>query len=156
VLDEAQSGLLREVAEALTAISDTHRGTHVELKPAAAVLHTRGADRSAAQKATKAALQGPATWPGVHVTEGKEVVELSVVDVDKGMALRALREACGSEAVLYVGDDLTDESAFAVLDDDAGDVSIKVGPGETVARYRLNGPDDVAVLLWRLVELCRE
>jgi trehalose-phosphatase len=156
VLGEPESGLLREVAEALTAISATHRGTHVELKPAAAVLHTREADRTTAQKATKAALQGPATWPGVHVTEGKEVVELAVVDVDKGMALQALREACGSEVVLYVGDDQTDERAFAVLDDDAGDVSIKVGPGETVARHHLNGPDDVAVLLWRLMELCRE
>jgi trehalose 6-phosphate synthase/phosphatase len=155
-LGEAESSLLHKVAEALTAITDAHAGTHVELKPAGAVLHTRGADRGAAQKATEAALQGPATWPGVHVTEGKEVVELAVVDVDKGMALRAVREACGSEAVLYAGDDLTDERAFAVLDDDAGDVSIKVGPGESVARHRLNNPDDVAVLLWRLIELCRE
>jgi trehalose 6-phosphate synthase/phosphatase len=156
VLGESESALLRDVAEALTAISDTHEGTHIELKPAAAVLHTREAERGAAQKATRAALKGPATWPGVHVTEGKQVVEIAVVEVDKGVALRAVREACGSEAVVYVGDDLTDERAFAVLDDDAGDVSIKVGPGESVARHRLNGPDDVAVLLWRLMELCRE
>jgi hypothetical protein len=31
--------------------------------------------------------------------------------------------------VLYMGDDVTDERAFAVLDDDAGDVTVKVGDG---------------------------
>ena len=156
VLGEAETALLHDVAEALTAISEVHPGTHVEFKPAGAALHTRGADRAVAAAATEAALGDPASWPGVHVTSGKEVVELAVLDVSKGAALRAVRRACRAEVVLYVGDDATDERAFAVLDADAGDIGVKVGPGETRARYRLNGPDEVAVLLWRLMELCRD
>jgi trehalose 6-phosphate phosphatase len=87
----------------------------------------------------------------VHLTLGKEVVELAVVDVTKGVALTLLRDRLGlpfgTGGVLYIGDDVTDERAFAVLDDDSGDVTIKVGPGETLARHRLEGPEDVAITL---------
>ena len=51
--------------------------------------------------------------------------------------------------MLYVGDDVTDESAFAVLGPD--DVTVKVGPGDTHAAYRLDGPEDVRELLQLLV-----
>jgi trehalose 6-phosphate phosphatase len=58
--------------------------------------------------------------------------------------------------VLYAGDDVTDERAFAVLDGDAGDVSVRVGAGETVADHRLGSPHEVAAMLGLLVALCRE
>jgi trehalose 6-phosphate synthase len=156
MLDQESRRLLQEVADALTAISERHPGTHVEHKPAGAVLHTRRAAADIGANATREALQGPATWPGVHLTHGKEVVELSVVDVGKGSAVKRLRAATQAEAVLYAGDDATDERAFAVLDDASGDVTIKVGPGETLARHRLDAPQDVAVMLEVLVELCQE
>ncbi len=152
---EAAELLARLVAE-LNRISAAHKGTHVEVKPTGAVLHTRRAKREIAAEATQQALDGPATWPGVHLTHGKEVVELAVVAVTKGTALRELRERTRADAVLYVGDDVTDERAFAVLDGDAGDVSIRVGSGETVADHRLGSPDEVAAMLGLLVDLCRE
>ena len=84
------------------------------------------------------------------------MVEFSVVATTKGTALRQLRETTGADAVLFVGDDVTDEEAFAVLDGDAGDVSIRVGTGESTADHRLGSPDDVAAMLGLLVDLCRE
>jgi trehalose 6-phosphate synthase/phosphatase len=153
--DEARDLLDRIVAE-LERISAAHEGTQVEVKPTGAVLHPRRAARDVAAKATQEALDGPASWPGVHLTHGKEVVELSVVAVTKGTALRRLRELIGADAVLYAGDDVTDERAFAVLDGDAGDVSVRVGSGETVADHRLGSPDDVTAMLGLLVDLCRE
>jgi trehalose-phosphatase len=85
----------------------------------------------------------------VHVLRGKEVVELAVTDVTKGRALRRLRTDLGLEGggVFFAGDDTTDERAFAVLDDDGGDVSVKVGAGQTVARHRVAGPRDLAEIL---------
>jgi trehalose 6-phosphate phosphatase len=151
--DEAQAALLGRVSDALFAITRSFPGTRVEVKPTAAVLHTRKARRTAAERAAAEALAGPARWPGVHLTRGKEVVELSVLPADKGVALRRLREDYRSEVVLYAGDDVTDERAFAVLEDDAGDVTVKVGGGESSARHRLRGPDEVARLLEYLVEL---
>jgi trehalose-phosphatase len=152
-LDDAARGLLERVVEELGAIVASHEGTGLERKAAAAVLHTRRAAPDVAEEATGAALTGPATLPGVHVLRGKEVVELSVVDTDKGRALTALREQMSSGAVLFAGDDVTDEHAFAVLDDDAGDVTIKVGDGDTAARHRVADPDAVARALTRLAVL---
>jgi trehalose-phosphatase len=127
----------------------------LEHKPTAAVLHTRRADRPIAAAATRAALEGPARWEGVHPIAGKEVVELAVTDVTKGSALRLLRARTGpaSGGVLYIGDDVTDERAFAVLDDDAGDVTVKVGEGDTAARHRIADPPAVARLLQAIVAL---
>jgi trehalose 6-phosphate synthase/phosphatase len=52
--------------------------------------------------------------------------------------------------VLYVGDDITDEDAFATLDSE--DVGVKVGQGKSIAAFRLRGPDDVAELLELLAD----
>jgi alpha,alpha-trehalose-phosphate synthase [UDP-forming]/trehalose-phosphatase len=156
LLDEPRKALLRRLVEALEAISARHEGTHVELKPAGAVLHTRRAAPQVGEAAARQAREGPVSWPGVYVTLGKEVVELSVVDTGKGAALQRMRAATRADAVFYAGDDTTDERAFAVLDDDAGDVTVKVGPGDTLARHRVGGPEDVAAILELLVDLCEE
>jgi trehalose-phosphatase len=146
--------LLARLHDALAGIVGEHPGTALEEKPAAVVLHTRGADRATALAATGAALLGPARWDGVHTLAGKEVVELAVTDVTKGGALRRLRAGLGLDAggVLYAGDDTTDELAFAALDDDAGDVTVKVGPGPTRALHRVAGPDELAGLLVELAQ----
>jgi trehalose-phosphatase len=149
--------LLDRLTAAVQEIVDRHPGTVLERKPTGAVLHTRRAPRPAAEQATREALAGPATWPDVHLTQGKEVVELAVTDVTKGDALARLRAAvdlpAGSGGVLYAGDDVTDERAFAVLDDDAGDVTVKVGEGATLARYRVPDPQAVARMLQAVVAL---
>lgn len=157
-LDPPAADRLAAVTEALELISARYPGTFVERKPAGAVLHTRQAGARDAATATGEALAGPATWPGVHLTLGKEVVDLSVLAVTKGMALNRLRAdlaLCpGQGPVLYVGDDVTDERAFAVLDPAAGDVSVKVGDGRTMAGHRIPDPEAVVLLLDHLLA-CR-
>ena len=77
----------------------------------------------------------------MHVTPGKEVVEVSVSAADKGSALAELARASSSEATLYVGDGATDERAFAALHPLSGDLTVKVGSGETVAKHRVSYPE---------------
>ncbi|MGO4243227.1 trehalose-phosphatase, partial [Janibacter sp. RAF20_2_2] len=76
---------------------------------------------------------------------GKGVHELSVLRADKGTALRALATTLGVDASVYLGDDVTDEHAFAVLG--PHDLGIKVGAGETAARARIDACTDVPEVL---------
>ena len=151
VLDEAAAERLELVRDGLDRIRAEHPGTHVEVKPTAAVLHTRRAARDVAASATQAALEGPGAVEGVHVTPGKEVVEIAVTETGKDVAVEDLRRLTGADAVLYCGDDVTDENAFAVLRE--GDVGVKVGDGETRAAHRLGSPADVVRLLEHLATL---
>ncbi|HEV7826607.1 MAG TPA: trehalose-phosphatase [Mycobacteriales bacterium] len=137
--------LRRRVESGLAELVDGRPGVALETKPVSVAVHVRNAPRDVAAEVLAAVLTGPATWEGVHVTEGKEVVELVVVEASKGTALDLLRSQIGATGVLFVGDDLTDEKAFAVLRD--SDVGVKVGPGETLARYRVADPEAVAALL---------
>lgn len=70
------------------------------------------------------------------------MLEFAVVSTDKGHAVDVLRDQIGATAVLFLGDDVTDEKAFRRMRD--GDVGVKVGPGDTAAAFRVEAPDDVA------------
>lgn len=83
------------------------------------------------------------------------VIELAVIETSKGHALDILETQFGSDATVYIGDDVTDEKAFAHLTGEH-DISVKVGDGDTAARYRIADTDDVAALLELVVELRKQ
>ncbi|HOB76509.1 MAG TPA: trehalose-phosphatase [Phycisphaerae bacterium] len=144
---ETRGGLIAE----LERLAQADPGFLLEEKPTGAAFHYRNVEESIAQPVIQALLDGPGRWPGVHVRRGKKVIELSVVETNKGVALNRLRQRLGATAVLFLGDDLTDEDAFAALT--GPDVSIKVGDGETRAAHRLESTLDVARMLATLAEL---
>ena len=75
-------------------------------------------------------------------------MELALTAADKGTALVRLRDELGADAVLYLGDDVTDEDAFTALGRE--DVTVKVGAGTTAAQHRVADLDSVRALLERL------
>ena len=87
---------------------------------------------------------------------GKMLYELRPdIDWDKGTAVQWLLDGMGIEpsAALYVGDDLTDETVFAALAGDGATVLVAGAQDRrsTFARFRLNDPDGVRMLLEGLV-----
>ena len=140
-----------QLVAALDAIAARHPGAFVEVKPAGAAFHYRHVADGAAASAE--VLAGPACLPDVTVTHGKMVVELSAVPTDKGLALDRLRRHVGASAALFIGDDVTDEHAFAHLT--GPDLGVKVGPGESRATVRVDGPEDVSRFLALLLEARR-
>ena len=146
-VDRETVSLLNAVSSELEALRSRHPAARLEYKPAAVVLHTRGMQPSEAQAASKAARDVGARHEGVHVLPGKEVVELSISPADKGTAVKNLAVWSCSDATLYVGDDATDERAFAALNPASGDVTIKVGSGETSAVHRIPDPEAVVEML---------
>nr|WP_245598221.1 trehalose-phosphatase [Haloglycomyces albus] len=135
----------------LQSVAARFDGVSLEAKPAGAALHTREANDSDAEDATSAVLEGPASWPGVQTTTGKAVVDLSVVATHKGDALEQLRHQFGASAVLYIGDDVTDENAFGALH--GPDVGVKVGEGDTKASWRVSDPTAVSELLAEMTDV---
>lgn len=143
-LTAAQADLLETAGAQLSQIARGRHGVWVETKPAAVVVHARLATADVAEQAlTQARTVGARL--GTHVLEGKDVVELSVVDVDKGTAVTAVRTEVGATTVVYAGDDRTDENALAALR--PCDLGIKVGAGETHAAYRLPDPQAMVTAL---------
>jgi trehalose 6-phosphate phosphatase len=79
--------------------------------------------------------------------DGKYVLELKPAGWDKGTAvLEFMQEApFRSRTPVFVGDDTTDEYGFTIINR-LGGHSVKVGAGETSARWRL--ADVQAVRAW--------
>jgi alpha,alpha-trehalase len=154
------------VRPSLEAVADELRralvdvpGVVVEPKRFGLTVHdrmVRDADVDLVRTATEAAA---ARHPDLVTTHGKRVTELRpAIDWDKGRAVRYLLDQLHGADVrpLYVGDDRTDEDAFAALGPEA--VTVMVAPATdadrtTRARFRVEDPGEVRVLLERLVAL---
>lgn len=140
----ALSRLSREAAMQAAGLT----GVLVESKPNAVALHFRNApslapaiDRIAQRLATLAG-------PGFALQRGDHVVELKPAGIDKGDAVaRLMREAPFAARVPWVvGDDHTDEHAFAVAQA-LGGTGVVVGARRpTAARWALRDP--AAVHAW--------
>jgi trehalose-phosphatase len=150
--------------EVLAALADTlarrlavRPGVLVEPKGLAVALHYRNAGRGAAAVVTRAARAVVRGRPGLRLLRGKKVLEiLPRVHWDKGECALWLRDRLaghgpGPVAVLYVGDDRTDEHAFRALAGKALTVAVGTGRRRTAAARRVAGVADVERLLAALV-----
>jgi trehalose 6-phosphate phosphatase len=141
---DVDDALLARITTELNAIAADRPGVTVETKPASVALHVRNASASDGESAQRDARNASQSW-NAHLTEGKAVLEFAVITTDKGEAVDILRDQSAATAVVFFGDDVTDEKAFRRMRD--ADVGVKVGPGDTLARYRIDAPDDVAAAL---------
>jgi trehalose-phosphatase len=149
-LDEQARALHARLVTALHKIAGRSPGVILEVKPASVAVHVRGAERPVAARTLAAVRSGPGTWAGVQVSEGSEVLELSVIRTDKGEALDVLRHRWGATAAVYLGDDTSAEQVFIRLS--GPDLGIRVGAGSTAAAFRIAECDDVAAVMSFLYE----
>ncbi len=127
----------------------------IEYKPYSRTVHTRGMAPGLAASLREHVVSVQAEHGGIRVIEGHDITELAVSQATKGTGMRALVTAVDPNAALYLGDDITDEDAFAELaqlSPELTGVGIKVGSAPTQAELRIADPEAVAVLLTRLAE----
>ena len=141
--------LLDRIISELTAIAANRPGVTVEPKLASVALHVRNASAADGSDALDAARTAARAWDA-EVTAGKAVLEFAVISTDKGEAIDIIRDRDGATAVVFFGDDVTDEKAFRRMR--MSDVGVKVGPGDTLAGYRVDSPEDVATALEYLLQ----
>jgi trehalose 6-phosphate phosphatase len=141
-----QASVLREARSRAVALVHDAPGARLEDKPTGFAVHVRAmTDRLRADALPAELARALADLPAVTLMHGKQVVEATVAHTSKGIALSALRDAVGATAVLFAGDDVTDETAFEVLG--PNDVGVKVGEGPTAASHRVADTAAVAELL---------
>ncbi|MCY4662161.1 MAG: trehalose-phosphatase [Acidobacteria bacterium] len=146
VLDRAEA-LLRRALEGI-------EGVLVERKRFGVASHVRRvapADRPRVEAAVAGVASG---FPELRRGQGKAVHELRPNLLwDKGAAVSWLVRRMGGtlDAVVYFGDDLTDEDAFARLDGAGTAIVVTAEDRPTSARLRLNDPEEVGVALGRML-----
>lgn len=147
--DDADADL-RAAADALVdgaeRAVDALDGAWIERKAFGFALHTRLADATTTATAQEAVDRLVAERaPGWRRRTGRDVVEFAWRHEGKDSAIAELREATGATAVLFAGDDVTDEDALRSLGE--GDLGIRVGEGETAAALRAADAAELAALL---------
>jgi trehalose 6-phosphate synthase/phosphatase len=86
------------------------------------------------------------------ILDGNKVVEIMSKKIGKGKAAQKLLEQNDFDFILSIGDDATDEDMFEFFLQNPLAFTIKVGKGNTCAKYRIDTVDDVIELLKRLSE----
>ena len=130
----------------LRAFAEARPGLLIESKALSVALHYRGAPELMEEARTLARRLAHAT--GLKLQEGDRVVELRTPGADKGHALLAFmaEDPFAGSVPIFVGDDLTDEDAFAAATS-LGGLGVLVGPARpTSAAARL--PHVAGVLDW--------
>lgn len=123
----------------------------IEEKPTGVTFHLRGMPDDVKEAARHDLVTGPAGHDWIHTRNGHDILEFSVIDTNKGTAIDTIRHQVGASAVVFFGDDLTDEDGFRSLR--GPDVGVKVGEGATLAEFRVPGTDTVSQVLALLAEL---
>jgi len=160
--EDPQQGQRPEWQAALDGVRDRLRsvaaelqraGVSVEDKGASLALHYRlAADHGAAVELIDRVLEP--IDPGLHVFGGKMVTNIvSAAADDKAVALRRLAQRADARAVLYLGDDVNDESVFAAREPTWLTVRVGAEHHESAARYFISGPSEVSRLLDRILQL---
>ena len=136
VLTQARQWL---VAANLTSLS--------EVKPGGIAVHWRGLPDAEIKKVQARAREGwtpLAEQPGIKLFNFEEGLELRVAHPDKGDAVAAILEDLDPHApIAFLGDDLTDEDAFRVLEDRGLSVLVRPEYRETRANVWLKPPDEL-------------
>lgn len=175
-LDVDQQEALVSLGKRAELIANQDGGMWVEYKPFSVGLHTRKvSDKAIADTAEQdlsrfAEGLSSESCP-VHITHGRDILELSVATATKGSYLQALLDRLpedGPRAVLFAGDDVTDETAMAVLRQGQSsqsaepsgrpDLGIHVGgrlADSTLAARKLSSPVAMRDVLVQLVRARR-
>ncbi len=144
--DEWLLDVIRELQDASPALI-------VEYKPASVAVHFRG--DPAAEPTVRGRLQQAVETlgPEFELMAGKMVFELRRTDCHKGQAIRRMSgaPAFAHRTPVFIGDDVTDEDAFAAVNA-MGGTSIKVGDmSSSSAEFALSGVAQVHAWLASLL-----
>ena len=142
----------KAIADKLMGLVDKYSGLLVEDKGETVAVHYRLAPRLGGYLHRLMRRMVREDGEGLSLQVGKRVVEIKPGGYDKGTAILDFmaEPPFRGRRPVFIGDDLTDEPGFAVVNRLDG-VSVKVGRGRSIARYRLRNVAAVREWLEALV-----
>lgn len=146
--DHAWKNIFRPILEVYTQRSP---GSFIEDKTHTLVWHYRNVEASLGFSRSRElldALHHLIRNTPLNVIDGNRVIEIRKTGIDKGSAARQLADQGDYDFILAIGDDKTDEDMFLQLQEDA--VTVKIGSGQTAARYFVSKQPDAVRLLQAL------
>jgi len=154
VLGEARA--LDHLRRPLSDLAASHDGLMLEDKGRALAFHYRRApgEGRRVQRAIAELTDGS---PDLRLIPGKMVIEIKPRHADKGSALREFmaEPPFRGRIAVYIGDDVTDEDAFATVNE-LGGVSVHVdhngAPSATAAHYHVKGVDEALEWLEKIAK----
>ncbi|MDP4585901.1 MAG: trehalose-phosphatase, partial [Microbacteriaceae bacterium] len=132
---EDESRALSSLSNFLRPLAAIVPGAWLEFKPAGIAVHVRLCEPAAGRTLLTQVRELPEHIKDLTIRGGKDVLEFSVSNATKGTALSFLGNFTQTKNILFLGDDVTDEDAFAALPPSG--IGIKVGSGETLATHRI-------------------
>ena len=132
---------LREAVDKLYAALETHPGILIEDKGCSVAIHWRMAPHQADFARETAQTMVEALGPDYRIQSGKAVAEILPASSGKGPVIETFLQAepYRGRCPIFIGDDVTDENGFKSVNAHDG-LSVRVGPGATVAQARVGTP----------------
>jgi trehalose 6-phosphate synthase/phosphatase len=128
-------------------------GSFIEEKKSTLAWHYRNTDPdlgfSRSRELRNSLLQLTGNTP-LQVIDGNKVLEVRLIGVDKGTTALNMVKNMAPDFMLCLGDDATDEDMFRSLADKA--YTIKIGRGNTAAKYTILAQKDVFPFLRRFIQ----
>lgn len=137
-----------EIRDILKLYVDRTPGSLIEEKDYSLVWHFRKAEQGLGDLRARELLSNLQYLTGnmdVHVMEGNKVIEIKNAGVNKGNGAMKWLAKDKFDFIFTAGDDWTDEDIFHVMPPEA--YSLKVGDGNSEARFNVHGVDDIRRIL---------
>ncbi len=126
-------------------------GSFIEMKTYSLAWHYRNADTGDMQSRNLIdILEKMSNSYNFKILDGNKVVEIKSNVIGKGEAVKYIIEKNNYDFVLCIGDDKTDEDMFDFFYNRPEAITIKVGDGNTFAKYHLGNVNNVIELLKQL------
>jgi trehalose 6-phosphate synthase/phosphatase len=148
MLEKHSAGWKEKILTVMEACVERTPGSFVEEKSLSLIWHYRKTDSDLGQTRARELvkiLEDNIVGKNLQVMEGSKIVEVKAADVDKGKVASHFLGKSKWGFILSLGDDITDEDMFGALPKEA--YTVKVGLGQSKARFRLKSVKDVRQLL---------
>jgi trehalose 6-phosphate synthase/phosphatase len=143
----------KKIMPVLASFTTIYSKSYVEEKSFSLAWHYRNVESRSGVSGSRELikiLQKEIAANNLKILDGNRVVEILPGEVGKGKAVQKLFEQNNYDFILSIGDDATDEEMFEYLLHINGAYTVRVGRGQSLARYKLKGINEVIILLEQL------